>query len=85
MRSIHKYHGFPPALTDMLCNMGTGRKGRVPTANGAGTEWDMECGLGQGSVLVNGIRILTYTGYKTDLTYYFGKYVFAIFVYLGIH
>ena len=34
---------------------------------------------------VNGIRILTYTGYKTDLTYYFGKYVFAIFVYLGIH
>ena len=51
MRSIYKYHGFPPALIDMLCNMDTGRKGRVLTAHGAGTEWDMECGLGQGSVL----------------------------------
>jgi hypothetical protein len=35
----------------MLCNMDTGRRGRVLTAHGAGTEWDMECGLGQGSVL----------------------------------
>ena len=31
--------------------MDIGRKGRVLTAHGAGAEWDMECGLGQGSVL----------------------------------
>jgi hypothetical protein len=49
--SIYKYHGFPAALIDMLCNMDTGRKGRVLTAHGAGTEWDMDCVLGQGSVL----------------------------------
>ena len=32
-------------------NMDTNRKGRVLTAHGAGTEWTMNCGLGQGSVL----------------------------------
>jgi hypothetical protein len=36
------------------------------------------------SLLVNGLRILTYTGYKTVLTCYFGKWIFAIFVYLGM-
>ena len=51
MRAIYRYHGFPPQLVEMLCNMDTKRVGRVLTAHGAGTEWDMTCGLGQGSVL----------------------------------
>ena len=51
MRAVYRYHGFPPDLIEMLMNMDTNRKGRVLTAHGAGTEWTMNCGLGQGSVL----------------------------------
>ena len=51
MRAVYRHHGFPPNLVDMLCNMDTNRVGRVLTAHGAGDEWTMTCGLGQGSVL----------------------------------
>ena len=48
---VYRHHGFPPDLVEMLCNMDTNRVGRVLTAHGAGDEWTMTCGLGQGSVL----------------------------------
>ena len=51
MHAIYRYHGFPPDLIQMLMNMDVDRKGRVLTAHGAGAEWTMNCGLGQGSVL----------------------------------
>jgi hypothetical protein len=51
MRAVYRHHGYPPDLEEMLCNMDTNRVGRVLTAHGAGDEWPMTCGLGQGSVL----------------------------------
>ena len=51
MKAVYRYHGFPPDLIDMLMNMDADRVGRVLTAHGPGTEFTMNCGLGQGSVL----------------------------------
>jgi hypothetical protein len=53
MRAVYRHHGFPPDLVDMLRNINTNRVGLVLTAHGAGDEWSMTCGLGQGSVLTS--------------------------------
>ena len=51
MYAVYRYHKFPPALIDLLINMDANRVGRVLTAHGPGSEFNIECGLGQGSVL----------------------------------